>query len=223
MTTVSAIHAGVYLNGGGLRFVNHHLDLEYARHQEDTNSEHYTGSRYIQCENDCTVDVREGRYCIINRTSAPYGDAFLGLDINSHDYPNEVHRYKKWTKNTLNGTNFINEREKSSSSRDFFLLFTTTKVNNLELPENSGLVDSSNWCKYFGAFTGRAFAYANIGPLNINTADKRDLQLVKGIGKTRADIIISTRKKRKLKDADDAYAETEKKIPMFVLKRFKYE
>jgi hypothetical protein len=44
------------------------------------------------------VDVREGRYCIINGTSAPYEDAFLGLDINSHDNPNEVHQYKKWTK-----------------------------------------------------------------------------------------------------------------------------
>lgn len=37
-----------------------YLDLEYANHHEDTNSEHYIGgNRYIQCVNDRTVDVRE--------------------------------------------------------------------------------------------------------------------------------------------------------------------
>ena len=72
MTTMSAIHAGAYLNGGELRFVNHHLDLEYAKHREDTNSKHYTGSKYIQCEDDRTVNVREGKHCIINGTLAPY-------------------------------------------------------------------------------------------------------------------------------------------------------
>jgi DNA uptake protein ComE-like DNA-binding protein len=94
-------------------------------------------------------------------------------------------------------------------------------VNNFGLLENSGLVDSSNWLKYFGSFEGRAFAYANVGPLNINAADKRDLQLVEGIGIERADIIVSKRSKRKFKDLDDAYAETG--IPKSVLKRFKCE
>ena len=133
--------------------MNHHLDLEYASHHEDTNSEHYIGSnRYIQCEDDCTVDVCEGRYCIINGISAPYRNAFLRLDMNLHDNPNEVHQYKKWTKNTLHESDFIKERRKSSSSRDFFLLFTTAKVNYFKLPKNSGLVDSSNWLKYFGLY-----------------------------------------------------------------------
>jgi DNA uptake protein ComE-like DNA-binding protein len=62
------------------------------------------------------------------------------------------------------------------------------------------------------------YAYADVGPLNINTADKRDLQLVKGIGTIRADTII---KRRKFKNLDDAYAKTG--IPMSVLKRFKCE
>lgn len=84
-------------------------------------------------------------------------------------------------------------------------------MNNLKLPKNSGLVDSSNWLKYFGPYAGRAFACAEVGPLNINTADKRDL----GIGINRADTIES---KRKFKDLDDAHAKTG--IPMSVLKRF---
>uniref|UniRef100_U9TU00 Uncharacterized protein n=1 Tax=Rhizophagus irregularis (strain DAOM 181602 / DAOM 197198 / MUCL 43194) TaxID=747089 RepID=U9TU00_RHIID len=50
-------------------------------------------------------------------------------------------------------------------------------VNNLKFPKNSGLVDSSNWLKFFGPYAGRAFAYADVGPLNINTADKRDLAI----------------------------------------------
>jgi len=98
-------------------------------------------------------------YCIINRTSASHGDAFLRLDINLHNNSNEVQQYKKWTKNTLNESNFIKECEKSSSLKDFFLLFTTMKVNNFELPENSSLIDSSNWRKYFGAFASKMFAY----------------------------------------------------------------
>jgi hypothetical protein len=126
MVTMSNIHAGAYLNGGELHFTNHHLELEYASHREDTNSENYTGrNKYIQCVDDCIIDVHEGKHCIINGTVAPYGDAFLGLDINlkGNPNPNEVHQYKRWTKYTLNETDFINECNKLFIIIRFFLAF----------------------------------------------------------------------------------------------------
>ncbi|GBC10462.1 hypothetical protein RclHR1_09650004 [Rhizophagus clarus] len=61
-----------------------------------TNSSNYgKGKKEINCE-DKTVDVREYKHCIINGASAPYGDAFLGLDVDLKvEKLNEVHQYKR--------------------------------------------------------------------------------------------------------------------------------
>ncbi|CAG8509257.1 5556_t:CDS:2 [Funneliformis caledonium] len=148
---------------------------------EDTNSANYTGNKKeIKCDNGI-FDVRKGKRCIINGVSAPYCDAFLGLDLNSNiPNPNEVHQYKN-------------------------------------LPKNTGYVDKSNWVEYFGPYAGRALTYAHVGSLDINNADKRDIELVEGVGPERADIIYN---KRKFIDIDDAYNKT--KIPKSILKRFKF-
>ncbi|CAG8692715.1 16289_t:CDS:2, partial [Funneliformis mosseae] len=98
-------------------------------------------------------------YCIINGASAPYGDAFLGLDVNLKlGKPNEVHQYKRWKAHSLSAQDYQNERKK-------------------------------------------AHAYANVGPLNINKASRRDLLSVYGIGETWADKIMT---KREFKDIEDA-------------------
>ncbi|CAG8446398.1 6099_t:CDS:2 [Funneliformis mosseae] len=156
LTSISSIHIGARLNGD-FEFKNHHLELECAVHQEDTNPSNYgKGIKKIICE-DKTVDVRECKYCIINGASAPYGDALLGLDVNLKSL---------------------------ASSKDFFILNITTNCLDFKLPKNSGIVDASNWDKYFGPYSGRAYAYANVGPLNINKASRRDLLSVYGIGET---------------------------------------
>ncbi|CAG8681984.1 8266_t:CDS:2, partial [Funneliformis mosseae] len=166
VTTIAKIHTGARLNSDDFQFINHHLELEIANHQEDTNSANYTGNKKeIKCDNGI-FDVRKGKHCIINGVSAPYDDAFLGLDLNSNiPNPNEVHQYKN-------------------------------------LPKNTGYVDKSNWVEYFGPYAGRALTYAHVGSLDINNADKRDLELVEGAGSERADIIFN---KRKFIDIDDAY------------------
>ncbi|CAG8456509.1 1378_t:CDS:10 [Funneliformis caledonium] len=145
LTSISSIHIGARLNGD-FEFKNHHLELECAVHQEETNSSNYgKDKKEIMCE-DKTLDVRECKYCVINGASAPYGDTLLGLDVNLKlGKPNEVHQYKRW------------------------------KVNSL-------VRNASNWDKYFGPYSGRAHAYANVGPLNINKASRRDLLSVYGIG-----------------------------------------
>ncbi|CAJ0757880.1 13597_t:CDS:1, partial [Entrophospora sp. SA101] len=40
------------------------------------------------------VNVWEGKHCIINAQSAPYGDSFLALDQSKYNNPNEVHQAK---------------------------------------------------------------------------------------------------------------------------------
>ncbi|CAG8583669.1 13208_t:CDS:2 [Funneliformis caledonium] len=214
LTSISRIHIGARLNGD-FEFKNHHFELECAVHQEDTNSSNYgKGKKEI----NKTVDVRECKYCIINGAFAPYGDAFLGLDVNLKlGKPNEVHQYKRWKVNSLTAQDYQNERKKSASNKDFFILFITTNCLNFKLPKNSGIVDASNWDKYFGPYSGRAHAYANVGPLNINKASRRDLLSVYGIGETWADKIMA---KREFKDIEDAKKKTN--IPERVLKRFKF-
>ncbi|CAI2188222.1 19030_t:CDS:2, partial [Funneliformis geosporum] len=175
LTSISKIHIGTRLNGD-FEFKNHHLELECVVHREDTNSSNYgKGKKDIKCE-DKTVDVHECNYFIINGVSASYGDVFLELDTSGK--PNE----------------------KSASSKDFFILFITTKCLDIILPKNSGIVDASNWDKYFSPYSGRAYAYADIGPLNINKVSRRDLLLVYGIGEIWADKIMA---KREYKDIED--------------------
>ncbi|CAI2189803.1 6575_t:CDS:1 [Funneliformis geosporum] len=214
---ISSIHIGARLNGD-FKFKNHHLELKCAVHQEDTNSSNYgKGKKEIKCE-DKIVDVCECKYCIINDASAPYGDAFLGLDVDlKSGKPNEVHQYKRWKVNSLTGQDYQDERNKSALSKDFFILFTTTNCSNFKLPKNSGIVDASNWDKYFGPYSGKTHTYANVGPLNINKASCRDLRSMYGIGETQADEIMA---KREFKDIEEAKKQTG--IPERVLKRFKF-
>ncbi|CAI2163433.1 3782_t:CDS:2 [Funneliformis geosporum] len=99
-------------------------------------------------------------------------------DLNSNDpNPNEEHQYNKLKRKILNESEIQIEWEKSSLSKDFFLIFTTTKINNIRLPRNTGYVDASNR-----------------SPLDINTAVRKQLELVKGVGTKRAEIIYNNRK-----------------------------
>ncbi|CAI2187981.1 9216_t:CDS:2, partial [Funneliformis geosporum] len=181
-TTISEIHTGARLRlEYDITFTNHHLKLEHAKHQEVTNSSKYTKTRKIICE-DSVVNVREGKYCIINGGSAPHGDSFLSLDQSRKNNPNEVHQAKKWKTSRINRKLYYDEREKSAGDRDFFILFTTGESDNFDLPENSGIVDKSNWNNYFGPFAGRAYNYAIVGALDINTATTTELMTVYDLG-----------------------------------------
>ncbi|KAF0345698.1 putative crinkler family protein [Gigaspora margarita] len=79
LTTISEVHAGARLNGD-IKFKNHNLQLEVARHQTDTKSKNHNGSVWdVDCYNS-TIDVRRFKHCIVNAPNSPYGDAFLSLD-----------------------------------------------------------------------------------------------------------------------------------------------
>jgi hypothetical protein len=171
----------------------------------------------VHCESE-NVNVREHKHCILNAASAPYGDCFLSLD--SSNASNEVHQYKKYSDKTpLSQQDYMNERQKAASNQDFFLLFTT-KECNIELPDNSGIVDKKVWKDYFGPFSGRAFVFADEGPLNINTASRTQLQLIEGIGKAYANTIIEKRKHCVFDSIEIAHEKTQ--IPEKFLKKFKF-
>ncbi|CAG8675082.1 756_t:CDS:1, partial [Paraglomus occultum] len=65
---------------------------------------------------------------------------------------------------------------------------------DIELPNNSGIVDKQNWQDYFGPFAGRSYIYAMEGPPDVNTATRTQLELTEGIGKTYGKRIVDERK-----------------------------
>jgi hypothetical protein len=218
LTKISELHAGARLNGD-LEFRNHHLALELASHQENTDSAFQPDPTWIvKCHNE-NVDVREFKHCIINGVSAPYGDFFLGLDVpNTPLGISEVGQCKSY-KTRLTEESYMDERGKCASKNDFFITYTTQRNCNFRLPENSGIVDGNNWKPYFGPFAGRAHIYAATGPVDLNNATRQELETVEGMGPKRVDKVIHERGKRKF----DSYADVEErtKIPLIIVRRFK--
>ncbi|CAG8755089.1 32436_t:CDS:1, partial [Racocetra persica] len=154
LTTISEIHSGARLNGN-IQFKNHNLQLKIARHQTDTKSKNHTTREWnVDCY-DSTIDVRQFKHCIINAPSSPYGDAFLSLDQPGTEYSNEVHQYKL-TKKSVSQEIYQQERKKSASENDFFILFTTAENCKIELPKRSGIVDGNVFRDYFGPFAGKS-------------------------------------------------------------------
>ncbi|RUS15929.1 hypothetical protein BC937DRAFT_91797 [Endogone sp. FLAS-F59071] len=174
-TTISKVHYGARLKGN-IHFKNHHLRIDAASLQTDTRTYKGNANKWeVKCE--CgTFDVRKCKNCIINLASPKFADAFLGLDSTRHSC-NEVHQYKYYNSATVSQRLYEEERNKAASSQDFFILFTTQKDCNINLPRYSGIVDGTCWNDYYGPFAGRAFIYSVDGPPNINTATRSTLQL----------------------------------------------
>ncbi|KAF9372310.1 hypothetical protein CPB97_001349 [Podila verticillata] len=197
-TKISAIHTGARLNGD-IKFTNHHLNLVISSRHINTKSKSHRIVSAVRCEN-VNVNVRKGEHCIVNAPSAPYGDSFIGLDTNP--FCTEVHQCKLIADDAR--IDYQEERRKAASDNDFFMLFTSKDRLDVELPLQSGIVDRSNWEHYFGPFAGRAFVFATTGALDINVAQRRDLERMRGVGVTKAELIIQERSKRKFDSIKDA-------------------
>ncbi|CAG8617382.1 8244_t:CDS:1 [Ambispora gerdemannii] len=215
LTTISEVHAGARLNGD-IQFKNHNLQLEIARNQTDTKSENLTAREWnVDCYHS-TVDVRRFKHCIINAPSSPSGDAFLSLDQPGTESPNEIHQYKQRQK-PISQMVYEEERKKSASKSDFFILFTTAENCNVELPKRSGIVDGKVFRDYFGPFAGRAYKSImakSTPPIrdkvkNIHTTSHGKLCRVNQINKERAKTIILIRPFEKI-----AVANVKPKLPM---------
>ncbi|CAG8520800.1 247_t:CDS:2 [Ambispora leptoticha] len=110
---------------GDIQFKNHNLRLEIAKHHTDTKSKSLTASEW-------NVD------CYQPGTKSP----------------NEIHQFKL-RKKAVSKKEYQEDREKSASENDFFILFTTANCN-IEIPKRSGIVDRNAFTNYFGPFAGRA-------------------------------------------------------------------
>lgn len=213
------MHSGARLNGN-ISFKNHHLRLDVSSNWVDSSSK--IKEPIIQCEY-ALVDVRDYSYCIINGVSAPYGDAFIRLDTILQS-ANEIHQYKYYDRNSsFSQDDYINERRKSASDDDYFMLYITKDECNINLPSKSGIVDGKCWNEYFGPFAGRAYIFASKGPLNINKASYAQLQIADRVGPKTADKIIQERKKRSFDGVDDAKKRLKgQKISRKALEQFIY-
>ncbi|RHZ86979.1 hypothetical protein Glove_41g179 [Diversispora epigaea] len=181
---LSDVHSGARLNGN-IQFKNHNLQLEVAKHHTDTKSKSHTTIKWnVDCYNS-TVDVRQFKHCIINAPASPYGDSFLSLDQPGTETPNEVHQFKL-RKKAISKKEYLEEREKSTSENDFFILFTTENCN-IEIPKRSGIVDRNAFTNYFGPFAGRAYrsAMANNTVKNIHTVSLGKIYNMNQISKER--------------------------------------
>ncbi|CAG8540349.1 3386_t:CDS:1, partial [Cetraspora pellucida] len=82
--------------------------------------------------------------------------------------PNEIHQFKLRIK-AVSKKEYLEEREKSASENDFFILFTTANCN-IKIPKRSGIVDRNAFTNYFGPFAGRAYRSAMTNPSIYNKA-----------------------------------------------------
>jgi len=213
-TKISEIHFGARLNGD-IKFVNHRLDAAYAIDQTNTRTTKANSVKWIVDSSKEPINMRQHKHIAINAKSASAGDVFLSLD--AQPPANEIHQYKHFTGDTnINQKEYNEEREKSASDSDFFILFTTQDTrDNIMLPVNSGIVDQKNWDGYFGPFAGRAFIYGAKDVPNINKADFTTLQLVDGVGDASARKILA---KRPFSSIEDAERKT--KIKRRILEQF---
>ncbi len=159
---------------------------------------------------------------VINGASAPAGDAFLCMSVNSPGSPTtvirEVQQYKL-IRAAVTQQIFDAELAKSvNEGMDLFLLFTGVMDSTVSnLPHMSGIVDSGCFRSYFGPFAGRAFFNLGQDRPNINSAPRSHLEAVKGIGHKSADSILS---QRPFNDIKDCWQKT--KIQKAVLANFRF-
>jgi hypothetical protein len=149
----------------------------------------------------------------------PSGDGFccfrdLMEDIHFH----EVHQYKH-RKEKISEDNYLEEKSKSASQEDFFILFSTSASDDFELPSNSALVDSSNWKEYYGPYWARAFYMKTRKAPSINQGSMFQLSSIKGVKRQRAEKIIEERKNGDFLSLEDAYKRL--KIPKLTLRLYR--
>jgi len=185
------MHQGADLHPGAcnISFVNHPLSLVTADESVQTKSTEDNLTAWpVLCRSQ-SIDIREGKHCVINAYGAVAGDSFVSLGS-----WNEVHQDKYYSKNTtLNQKIFDAERLKAASPSDFFILYTTKSINNITPSPLSGIVHAKNWKKYFGPFAGRAFIFASTGRIDINKATEKQLMQLKGVGPEKAKEIMQKR------------------------------
>ena len=169
-----------------------------------------------------TIKMADARHMVLNGGSAPAGDAFLGLHIDTPSKViHEVQQYKL-IKEAVTQKMFDAELIKSvNPGVDLFLLFTAKESKIQVLPPRSGIVDASNFRDYYGPFAGRAFIALRSYKPDINTAPRSHLEAVKGVGPVTAENILIKRKEAPFSGPEDACKRA--KVPLKVANAFAFQ
>jgi len=201
---------------GDITFTNHHLTMDKALTRTKTHTTNENSKQWnIECQKS-TINVREGKHCILNAMGASVSAADYFLCLHADKASNEVSQPKLYEVVQISQKLYEDERKKAASDDDFFILFTTQNCN-IQLPKNSGIVDKQNWEHYFGPFAGRSFIFAVQGPPDANSATRAQLQLTEGIGKAFGNRIIEERSKRPFSSVEQLQARCQ--IPLHVAKK----
>jgi len=135
----------------------------------------------------------------VNGDSSPAGDGWCKLTNNKR----EIHQYKLVHEKSVNYKDFEKERKKAASAKDLFLYFSVFADFDTDLPEYSGFIGVNQFQDYYGPFAGRAFRFLTPSIVDINTANRMQLEYIHGVGQKLADEIIKKRKERPFENCED--------------------
>jgi hypothetical protein len=196
------LHAGARFGPACDEIVDE-LALEFKRCHGHVNTASKPVGKWIGTDPCLHTNDTIGR-CIQVGPNSPSGDSYLCLHAEINGWIHEVHQ-EKHTDHDITYKQFCVERKKSAADIDFFILFSTGKVNQevLEVPR-SAFVDASCWNQYYGPFAARAYFVKTKLPPLINDDDAEMLCLVPGVGKAFAAAILEERASHRFKDTEDA-------------------
>ena len=145
---------------------------------------------------------------VVNGSSAPAGDVFGVCEEHLDDNSTRkvVFAYDaKHRKGKRSLKDYIIEKEKACSDRDLFIEFSTSnkKFTEDELPDRCGFVGLENYVDYFGPFAGRVFFSLDKPTPAINTCSQRELEIIPGVSKRMAELIINEREVHKFQSKSD--------------------
>ena len=173
---LASLHSGCKLRDDDrITITNRHLSVCKAAHQYRTDSrssvcaatDRTRDAKEVVTQHSGTLDqdaqAAQLRRVVLNGPSAAAGDFFLSLKLQapSKTIIHEVGQCKL-VKKKLTQATYNEERNKSASPEDIFILYTKSETSNdFSLPNRSGLVDAPCWDSYFGPFSGRAYMAFN--------------------------------------------------------------
>jgi len=150
----------------------------------------------------------------------PGGDAVCALETKDGTVVHEVQQDKAVGFPVDQNAFDVEFKKSVSPNRDFFVFLCTNACSVGKIPSRTAIVDQHCWQDYFGPFAARAFFAVSMAPPNANTAPRRHLEAVVGVGKAYASRIIAARATRQWKDAQECREDCG--VPITVLKRLSF-
>ena len=214
----SIFHSGAYFTKNcDFKFVNKHLSFCRAAHQFGTKSscqDLIALTNGTRGRRDQFLDI-----VILNQLGALSGNSAVFLLFPDQVIRTEAHQDKNFDVSTIRAIEILDERMKAADPTDCFILVYSGKVDKEgldQLPERTAIIDAQCFEEYFGPLAGRAFAYRNTGPVDVNSACFAQLMVCIGVGEKIARDILQERQVRLFSGPDDFAARVRKFSPLLM-------